>query len=445
MRKSLLLTGALLIATASVAQIKHKVHDLVSNQTKLELKQMTNSTKTVQMGTVKDVKLAAAPVKAVVARAEGDVTPIVGCATQIYIYNALMGMVNENMVSDFRYYVSDDKAYLSFSEKLGFIEGDIIKGTNLLSEYGADSVAFVMGAEAGVDGAGAKYVYAATTIQREGGSKDGKIVAVRNNTPVIGGYYFAENKELYLPLRSLQGLIGVYPENGTTPLSGSVHGDMDILPKDSIDEYTFRISWTANGIDFDDNRNRVKVPISGGGLAYITRYEFFLQGILPSGLGLEDKWFCADISEDNTQATVESGQYLGVTSFYTDNTRTTTVDVYFEPASIKTTWDDWADAKVFFIDWSEAETKEVIHLIDDGATTLTMYGWSEDEEYEGPWAHMTDLNVRIDISGNYKVGIDEVKNAASASSSAVYNFAGQRVSDNFKGLVIKNGKKFVVK
>jgi hypothetical protein len=83
MRKSLLLTGALLIATASVAQIKHKVHDLVSNQTKLELKQMTNSTKTVQMGTVKDVKLAAAPVKAVVARAEGDVTPIVGCATQI--------------------------------------------------------------------------------------------------------------------------------------------------------------------------------------------------------------------------------------------------------------------------------------------------------------------------------------------------------------------------
>lgn len=34
-------------------------------------------------------------------------------------------------------------------------------------------------------------------------------------------------------------------------------------------------------------------------------------------------------------------------------------------------------------------------------------------------------------------------NAASAKASATYNLAGQQVSDSYKGVVIKNGKKYV--
>ena len=42
-------------------------------------------------------------------------------------------------------------------------------------------------------------------------------------------------------------------------------------------------------------------------------------------------------------------------------------------------------------------------------------------------------------------GIQNVKNAAEAEDGAIYNLAGQKVDAAFKGLVIKNGKKFVNK
>ena len=42
-------------------------------------------------------------------------------------------------------------------------------------------------------------------------------------------------------------------------------------------------------------------------------------------------------------------------------------------------------------------------------------------------------------------GIDEVKTSKKEESNALYNLAGQRVANGFKGIVIKNGKKFIIK
>ena len=41
-------------------------------------------------------------------------------------------------------------------------------------------------------------------------------------------------------------------------------------------------------------------------------------------------------------------------------------------------------------------------------------------------------------------GINTVENA-SGTGAALYNLAGQRVGKNFKGVVIKNGKKYLNK
>lgn len=46
-------------------------------------------------------------------------------------------------------------------------------------------------------------------------------------------------------------------------------------------------------------------------------------------------------------------------------------------------------------------------------------------------------------SGQQTTGITPVK--AAAQNSAIYNTAGQKVSENYKGLVIKNGRKFIQK
>jgi hypothetical protein len=47
------------------------------------------------------------------------------------------------------------------------------------------------------------------------------------------------------------------------------------------------------------------------------------------------------------------------------------------------------------------------------------------------------------LSVNGAAGINDLK--ADKADGAVYNLAGQRVDANYKGVVIQNGKKFVVK
>jgi len=51
----------------------------------------------------------------------------------------------------------------------------------------------------------------------------------------------------------------------------------------------------------------------------------------------------------------------------------------------------------------------------------------------------------IEITPVDATGIQNVKNAAQAQDGAIYNLAGQKVDAAYKGLVIKNGKKFVNK
>ena len=52
-----------------------------------------------------------------------------------------------------------------------------------------------------------------------------------------------------------------------------------------------------------------------------------------------------------------------------------------------------------------------------------------------------DLDIVID---GLSTGISEAKKAQS-TDSAIYNLNGQRVSADYKGVVIKNGKKVVMK
>jgi hypothetical protein len=42
-------------------------------------------------------------------------------------------------------------------------------------------------------------------------------------------------------------------------------------------------------------------------------------------------------------------------------------------------------------------------------------------------------------------GIETVQVAGKATNGAIYNLSGQRVNNSYKGLVIKNGQKYVVK
>lgn len=51
----------------------------------------------------------------------------------------------------------------------------------------------------------------------------------------------------------------------------------------------------------------------------------------------------------------------------------------------------------------------------------------------------------VTISGGTPTGISNVEASASAKSSTLYNLAGQQVSESYKGIVVKNGKKYLNK
>ena len=57
----------------------------------------------------------------------------------------------------------------------------------------------------------------------------------------------------------------------------------------------------------------------------------------------------------------------------------------------------------------------------------------------------TAASRSIDIDFGGTTGINEVQNAQSSSAAATYDFAGKRVGKNYKGVVIRNGKKMIQK
>lgn len=57
-------------------------------------------------------------------------------------------------------------------------------------------------------------------------------------------------------------------------------------------------------------------------------------------------------------------------------------------------------------------------------------------------ACITKLTV---VRGGTPTGISNVEASASAKSSTLYNLAGQQVSESYKGIVVKNGKKYLNK
>ena len=105
-------------------------------------------------------------------------------------------------------------------------------------------------------------------------------------------------------------------------------------------------------------------------------------------------------------------------------------------------------AEALVIRKSSEETPSVHHSFEvksfasDKAVTLRIY--------VGKCAYNKQVGIaNVVISGkidkSIPTGIESVKTQAIDLNAPAYNLAGQKVSNDFKGLVIKNGKKFVVK
>ena len=83
--------------------------------------------------------------------------------------------------------------------------------------------------------------------------------------------------------------------------------------------------------------------------------------------------------------------------------------------------------------------KDVVFMLEDGSKSLIDQTGTKNF-YVKEGAGTSPYEFGTDPSGIINVKEDAVKN-----DGAIYNLAGQRVSKDYKGIVVKNGKKFVVK
>ena len=391
MKRLLFLTVAVAISSLAMAQWNRNLpKSTVLNQLKTSACK-SSVTKTVKQGDL----ISLSQIKAEAAKASrraGEDNGINGISQEAYTVSNMVGLLTMNMFSEIKYYAEGDKLNLGLYG-LDYMEGTIHKGqANALSSYQADSVTFNLGTVA-FEGESGKYFYGGATVAI---TKD-DITSERNDKTTFGAYYFAEEDELYIPAQALSDFIAVFKEGETTPVFGTLIADLDILPASYLKQYISKATWTASDLGYNQSTGKpVVTPMEGGeAQVLVTNKGFYVIGIYPKAMGMENTWVFLEASEDGTQATISEDQYLGGGEYYIDESRTTTAEVVFTPVSILTDFSNWAEdyASVFLIE--NDEESQTTTIASDGLTSVSIYGFSDDDDMTGPWLHMTDVIITI--------------------------------------------------
>lgn len=90
----------------------------------------------------------------------------------------------------------------------------------------------------------------------------------------------------------------------------------------------------------------------------------------------------------------------------------------------------------------------ILQKEDDGTTTIKKANGAKISAFRAYFTGLGDVaQAKAVFNGGEATGITAIQNAEAnvQSSDAIYNIAGQRVGKDYKGLVIKNGKKYINK
>lgn len=119
---------------------------------------------------------------------------------------------------------------------------------------------------------------------------------------------------------------------------------------------------------------------------------------------------------------------------YTNGVHVTTTEVT-EPEWTQKLLESWTLATNYDV----AETECLPELKDlTGTYTIKVYYW-------GKWQkNLTYANVYLEISEAGSAGISSIENET-IKDNKIFNISGQRVDNNYRGIVIKNGQKIIMK
>lgn len=149
-----------------------------------------------------------------------------------------------------------------------------------------------------------------------------------------------------------------------------------------------------------------------------------------------DKKVTDDYVELTAEGGFKAGDVVSITGVYNNASEKNAAIAIFsgkvgEEASILFKTDNFINARLV----NDDPTAQTYTLTQDAATLqLGRNG--------NTGACITKLTV---VRGGTPTGISNVEASASAKSSILYNLAGQQVSESYKGIVVKNGKKYLNK
>lgn len=361
-----------------------------------------------------------------------DASELIPCyAEETGMYLPSFGFVDQFMYDGASYLVQDGKAYFAPFANLGMVEGVVEAGVqNMYSVLGADSITFTCSSIAELTATGEKLYlepcdWADYTAVRMDGAK------------TFGAYYFAEYGELYVP-----EILALFVEEPMekNPFSHSyVLYPLDLMPQSLYAEYTSKATASAlelwGQLSFSTDK---AIAVFGDNCVYVkgAEMEFNPDAWMRFAVDENDEsLYTVSALQGYTSYTYKSNPAIwvmvGATHDGSSVSGFTGASITSSPVSFK--WVDNADetSTLSILD-NQALGNYVISSEADGVKGLGFY-----ESY----ANMT---INITYESIIDDGINEVK-GNKQQNDAIYNIAGQRVAKDYKGLVIKNGKKYLVK
>ena len=344
----------------------------------------------------------------------------------------MRGFMPQIMYDGASFLVDGETAYFAPFEKLGYVEGVLVGTQDFSAQSGGTITADV-------------YEFTSAVIAETNSGIQLSLepcdvvdyTAVRSGATTFQAYYFSDNEEFYLPADVCLALFDVNSSETDVWNDLYVARMLDLMPQDFYKPYISKGTFT--GKTYYDSRTNLS-----GDCEIFIGYDdvYYVKGA--DGIN-EDAWVEYDVDEsDPSIATLFSDQYIGSYNFYSTDPSDTEIGIVATVGLLQSngSLSAFNSANDYISEYKITDNP-------DGTTTIantnnTVYGDYIYMESGGGMYNALDLNITILWEEAYDTGIKGVT-AETNKDGAIYNLAGQRVSNDFKGIVIKDGKKVIMK
>lgn len=455
MKKITILLAAAFVSLNGVAQISSKMPDFGVKAKYSELfsqKKMMNLPVAIDKKAYQANKALLGELKAATKKAAAEnYTEITS------LYDAYMFLPYAGVSATVPLYVGslvEDGNDLYVAYMGGYFKGTRISGPNSISQslsatlgeaVVVDSVSFESN-QLVMEDNGEKYYVRATDIT---GSPEIGWTPVLSSRTTIGGYYFPDTHEFYLP-----EWVALYTEDDNEPVDFTIMADLDFLPMDNfMNEYEAKVTRFGTYTEIDENGQEIEheyTLVNDTATAILSDYGLlYVRGIddldptaryrLSWTFDKNNKIIGANLANNqyvNTFVLEFKDESLNILDIYTAALLGPDPDGYYD-----------IDTKGFNFMRTSDDNADVLCLESDMMNLYGTLGYGINRDTHNPAGSIISLlnQIKIEVSST-PTAIKGVKdNVGEVYSKEYFDISGRKVGADAKGLVIEktryaNGK-----